>query len=61
MSIFSKRNAVCRTLNPGMRSLLVKRQKVPIFQGIISADGETFLRKLEKASYQRNEHSNGRN
>jgi hypothetical protein len=30
MSIFSKKDAICKMLNPGIRSLLAKRRKVPI-------------------------------
>jgi hypothetical protein len=39
MSIFSKKDAMCGTLNPGMRSLLTKRWKVPIYQRNILAYG----------------------
>jgi hypothetical protein len=48
MSIFVKKD------NPEMRSLLAGRQKVPIFWRKILADQEIFLRKQEKAVYQRN-------
>jgi hypothetical protein len=54
MSMFCEKDAICKTLSPGMRSFLANRQKVPISQRNISANQETFLRKQEKSSYQRN-------
>jgi hypothetical protein len=49
ISIFSKKIAICGTLNLGMRSLLANRQEVPIPHRKIPVDQETFLRKQEKA------------
>ncbi len=54
MSIFSEKNASCGALITEMRSLLAKRRKVTIFWRKIPADQDTFLRKQEKAGYQRN-------
>jgi hypothetical protein len=54
MSIYSKKDAIRGALNPGMRSLLTKRQKVPISWRIIPGDQENFHGKQEKAGYQRN-------
>ncbi len=54
VSIFRKKDASCGVLIVEMRSLLVKRQKVPISQSKTPADQETFLRNQEKAGYRRN-------
>jgi hypothetical protein len=43
MSIYCKKDAIHKALIPGMRSLLAKRQKVPISWSKIPADRETFL------------------
>ncbi len=44
MSIFKKKKANCRALVLGMRGLLAKRRKEPIFCRKIPADCETFLK-----------------
>jgi hypothetical protein len=44
-----KKDASCGALFAEMKSLLAKRQKVPIFQRKIFADRGTFLRNQEKA------------
>jgi hypothetical protein len=54
MSIFKKKNANCGALVSGMRGLLAKRQKEPIFCRKIPADCETFLKNQEKVGYRRN-------
>jgi hypothetical protein len=54
MSIFCEKDASCGALITEMRSLLAKRQKVPIFQRKVAPDQEAFLRNQEKAGYQRN-------
>jgi hypothetical protein len=54
MSIYCKKDAVCGALTLGTRSFLTKKQIIPMSQRKITADQKTFLRKKEKASYQRN-------
>ncbi len=48
MSIFKKKNANCRALVLGMRGLLAKRQKEPIFCRKIPADRKNFSQKSRK-------------
>jgi hypothetical protein len=43
MSIFSKKDAICRALNPGMKLLLAKGQKVLISGRKIAENQEIFL------------------
>ncbi len=54
MSIFKKKNANCKVLVLGMRDLLTKRRKEPIFCRKIPADCKTFLRNQEEVEYRRN-------
>ncbi len=54
MSIFKKKNANCGVLVSGMRGLLAKRRKEPIFCRKIAADCKTFLENQEKVGYRRN-------
>jgi hypothetical protein len=44
MSIFGGKDASCRALIMDMRSLLAKKQKVPIFRRKIPTDQKAFLR-----------------
>ncbi len=51
MSIFCRKRCKSQVLFLKMRSLLVKRQKAPIFLGETPANQEFFLRKQEKVGF----------
>jgi hypothetical protein len=48
MSILSENDAICRALILGMRSLLTKRWKKPIFRRKIPVDKEPFSEKEKR-------------
>ncbi len=54
MSIFKRKKCKLQSASLGMRGLLAKEQKEPIFCRKIPGDRETFLKNQEKVGYQRN-------